>query len=78
MQEALQNIKNHAGAKEVTVFFKRNPLAAEPVEPTRQKAAFSKAIAARAKTKKKPRRELKNITSDDRSETDEELVTDIT
>lgn len=65
VQEALQNIKNHAGAKEVTVFFKRNPLSAEPVEPARQTAALSKAISARAMTAKNPRSHLKIIISDD-------------
>lgn len=77
VQEALQNIKNHAGAKEVTVFFKRNRLAAEPVEPARQKAAFSKAISARAMTAKNPRSHLKIIISDDGCGMDEELVKEI-
>ena len=77
VQEALQNIKNHAGAKEVTVFFKRNPLAAEPVEPVRQKAALSKAISARAMTAKNPRSHLKIIISDDGCGMDEELVKEI-
>ena len=77
VQEALQNIKNHAGAKEVTVFFKRNPLAAEPVEPARQKAALSKAISARAMTAKNPRSHLKIIISDDGCGMDEELVKEI-
>lgn len=77
VQEALQNIKNHAGAKEVTVFFKRNPLAAEPVEPARQKAALPKAISARTMTAKNPRSHLKIIISDDGCGMDEELVKEI-
>ena len=77
VQEAPQNIKNHAGAKEVTVFFKRNPLAAEPVEPARQKAALPKAISARAMTAKNPRSHLKIIISDDGCGMDEELVKEI-
>lgn len=77
VQEALQNIKNHAGASEVTVFFKRNPLAAESVEPARQKASLKKAFSSRAMAAKNPRGCLKIIISDDGCGMDGELVKEI-
>ena len=76
VQEALQNIKNHAGASEVTVFFKRNPSSAEP-KNTGQKAASQKFISARAMTAKNSRSHLKIIISDDGCGMDEELVKEI-
>jgi len=74
VQEALQNIKNHAGASEVTVFFKRNPLAAEPA---RQKAALKKAFSQRAMDAKNPGSHFKIIISDDGCGMDGELVKEI-
>lgn len=77
VQEALQNIKNHAGASEVTVFFKRNPSAADFFENARQKAALPKAISARAMSARNARSRLKIIISDDGCGMDEELVKEI-
>lgn len=76
VQEALQNIKNHAGASEVTVFFKRNPSSAEP-KNAGQKTAPQKFISARAMTARNTRSHFKIIISDDGCGMDEELVKEI-
>ena len=77
VQEALQNIKNHAGANEVTVFFKRSAPAAGPAENAGQKAALKKAFPARAMAAKNPQSHFKIIISDDGCGMDGELVKEI-
>ena len=77
VQEALQNIKNHAGANEVTVFFKRSAPAAGSVENAGQKAALKKAFSQRAMTAKNPQSHFKIIISDDGCGMDGELVKEI-
>ena len=77
VQEALQNIKNHAGANEVTVFFKRSAPEAGPAENAGQKAALKKAFPARAMAAKNPGSHFKIIISDDGCGMDGELVKEI-
>ena len=77
VQEALQNIKNHAGANEVTVFFKRSAPEAGPAENAGQKAALKKAFPARAMATKNPGSHFKIIISDDGCGMDGELVKEI-